>query len=38
VDPLRGFAFGSAIEPEADADDDAASLLSFLGRRADWTP
>jgi uncharacterized protein (TIGR03086 family) len=38
VDPLRGFAFGPAIEPKAGADDDAVSLLSFLGRRADWTP
>jgi uncharacterized protein (TIGR03086 family) len=38
ADPLRGFAFGPAIEPKVGADDDAASLLNFLGRRADWTP
>ncbi len=37
VEPLRGFAFGAAIEPEAGADE-AVSLLNFLGRRADWTP
>lgn len=36
VDPLRGFAFGPAIAPQPGADD-AASLLNFLGRRADWT-
>jgi len=35
VDPLRGFAFGPAIAPDAGADD-AASLLNFVGRRADW--
>jgi uncharacterized protein (TIGR03086 family) len=37
AEPLRGFAFGPAIEPAADADP-ATSLLNFLGRRADWTP
>lgn len=37
VEPLRGFAFGPAVESKAGADDDAASLLNFLGRRADWT-
>jgi uncharacterized protein (TIGR03086 family) len=35
VEPLRGFAFGPAIEPAIDADE-ADSLLNFLGRRADW--
>jgi len=35
VEPLRGFAFGAAIEPETGADD-AVSLLNFLGRRANW--
>ena len=35
VEPLRGFAFGPAIEPAIDADE-AESLLNFLGRRADW--
>jgi uncharacterized protein (TIGR03086 family) len=37
VEPLRGFAFGPAIEP-ASEPDDAAWLLNHLGRRADWTP
>ena len=35
VEPLRGFAFGPAIEPAVDADE-AESLLNFLGREADW--
>lgn len=35
VEPLRGFAFGPAIEPAIDADE-AESLLNFLGRKADW--
>ncbi|MGW0858309.1 TIGR03086 family metal-binding protein [Streptomyces sp. NPDC002690] len=34
VEPLRGFAYASAIEPAA-AADDASSLLHHLGRRAD---
>ncbi|MFD0020559.1 TIGR03086 family metal-binding protein [Streptomyces sp. NPDC058382] len=37
VEPLRGFAFGSAIAPAPGADD-TASLLNQLGRRADWKP
>ncbi len=36
VEPLRGFAHGSAIEPVSDADE-VTSLLNYLGRRADWT-
>jgi len=36
ADPLRGFAYGPAIEPPPDADD-ATALLNHLGRRADWT-
>ena len=36
VEPLRGFAFGPAVESPASADD-AVSLLNFLGRHADWT-
>jgi uncharacterized protein (TIGR03086 family) len=36
AEPLRGFAFGPAVEPPADADA-ATSLLNNLGRRADWT-
>jgi hypothetical protein len=35
VEPLRGFAFGAATEPEAGAGDVDA-LLNHLGRRADW--
>ncbi|MFI8003086.1 TIGR03086 family metal-binding protein [Streptomyces sp. NPDC086010] len=35
AEPLRGFAFGPAIEPAPGADA-AASLLNHLGRRADW--
>jgi uncharacterized protein (TIGR03086 family) len=35
AEPLRGFAFGPAIEPAADADE-VSSLLNYLGRRADW--
>src|SRR2546429_580867 len=35
ADPLRGFAFGQAIEPEPGAGD-ATALLNFLGRQADW--
>jgi uncharacterized protein (TIGR03086 family) len=31
VEPLRGFAFGPAVEPTADADT-ATSLLNYLGR------
>jgi uncharacterized protein (TIGR03086 family) len=39
VEPLRGFAFGPAVEPDESQPvaDDAVSLLNFLGRRADWT-
>src|SRR6185437_8247351 len=39
VEPLRGFAFGPAVESDESAAgaDDAVSLLNFLGRRADWT-
>lgn len=36
VEPLRGYAFGPAIEPAPGADE-AASLLNHLGRRADWS-
>jgi hypothetical protein len=36
VEPLRGFAYGPAVEPRADADA-ATSLLNLLGRRTDWT-
>lgn len=36
ADPLRGFAYGPAIEPEPGADD-VTSLLNYLGRRADWS-
>lgn len=36
VEPLRGFAYGPAIEP-ASAADEVTSLLNYLGRRADWT-
>ncbi|MFF4244414.1 hypothetical protein ACFYY2_08065 [Streptomyces sp. NPDC001822] len=36
AEPLRGFAFGPAIEPAPGADA-ASSLLDHLGRRADWT-
>ncbi|NUS74261.1 MAG: TIGR03086 family protein [Corynebacteriales bacterium] len=32
VEPLRGFAFGPAIEPDRDADA-ATALLNYLGRR-----
>ncbi|OKI16465.1 TIGR03086 family metal-binding protein [Streptomyces sp. CB03911] len=35
VEPLRGYAFASALEPAADADE-ADALLNHLGRRADW--
>lgn len=37
ADPLRGFAFGDAIEP-ADGADEATSLLNYLGRDANWKP
>lgn len=37
AEPLRGFAYGPAIEPVPDADGPTA-LLNLLGRRADWTP
>lgn len=36
VEPLRGYAYGTAIEPASDADE-ATSLLNYLGRRSDWT-
>jgi uncharacterized protein (TIGR03086 family) len=36
AEPLRGFAFGPAVEPPS-ATDDVTSLLNYLGRRADWT-
>jgi uncharacterized protein (TIGR03086 family) len=35
ADPLRGFAFGPAIQPSADADD-IVRLLNFLGRDENW--
>jgi len=37
AEPLRGFAFGAPVDTADDADD-AAALLGYLGRRADWTP
>jgi uncharacterized protein (TIGR03086 family) len=37
VEPLRQYgAYAQALEPSAGADDDAV-LLSYLGRRPDWT-
>jgi uncharacterized protein (TIGR03086 family) len=37
VEPLRPYgAYTPALEPHA-ADDDAAALLRYLGRRPDWT-
>ncbi|MGW6710320.1 TIGR03086 family metal-binding protein [Streptomyces sp. NPDC054956] len=39
AEPLRGFAYAPALTPAPDPEaDPAASLLAFLGRRADWTP
>jgi uncharacterized protein (TIGR03086 family) len=35
AEPLRGYAYGSAIE-SADGVDEVGSLLNYLGRRADW--
>ncbi|MFI5807927.1 TIGR03086 family metal-binding protein [Streptomyces sp. NPDC051561] len=37
AEPLRGFAFADALAPPADGDE-AAALLHYLGRRADWAP
>ncbi|MFF2726917.1 maleylpyruvate isomerase N-terminal domain-containing protein [Streptomyces sp. NPDC058008] len=37
AEPLRGFAFAPAIEPAPGAGD-AAALLNYLGRDADWRP
>lgn len=36
AEPLRGFAFAPALEPDDD-DDDAAALLRYLGRSPYWT-
>lgn len=36
ADPLRGFAYGPALEPPSNADD-AASLLAYLGRDPSFT-
>ncbi|WP_328541061.1 hypothetical protein [Streptomyces sp. NBC_00344] len=36
AEPLRGFAFASALDPQTGYDDTAA-LLRYLGRRPDWT-
>jgi hypothetical protein len=36
VEPLRAWgAYAAALEPES--GDDVAALLSYLGRRPDWT-
>jgi uncharacterized protein (TIGR03086 family) len=37
TEPLRGFAYGPAIESPRGADE-LTSLLNYLGRRADWAP
>ncbi|MFC9297236.1 TIGR03086 family metal-binding protein [Streptomyces sp. NPDC057011] len=39
VEPLRGFAYGSPLEPAAGAaSGDADALLAFLGRDPRWAP
>jgi uncharacterized protein (TIGR03086 family) len=35
VEPLRGFAYAPALEPQL-GDDEIAALLRYLGRRPDW--
>ncbi|WP_328473303.1 TIGR03086 family metal-binding protein [Actinoplanes sp. NBC_00393] len=37
ADPLRGFAYASAL-PGQSGDDPAATLLRYLGRDPRWTP
>jgi hypothetical protein len=36
TEAVRGFAYGPALAPEA-ADDEAATLLRYLGRDPHWT-
>jgi uncharacterized protein (TIGR03086 family) len=35
VEPLRGFAYAPALDPQP-GDDEVAALLRYLGRRPDW--
>jgi uncharacterized protein (TIGR03086 family) len=35
AEPLRGFAYAPALDPQP-GDDDIAVLLRYLGRRPDW--
>jgi hypothetical protein len=35
VEPLRGFAYAAALDPEP--GDDSAKLLRHLGRRPGWS-
>lgn len=36
AEPLRGFAYAPALDPQP-GDDATAELLRYLGRRPDWT-